>query len=373
MPLPTRYILRQLAGPAALVVFTLTGIAWLTESLRISNQILANAGVFGIFLRMSIDLLPQILSLVLPSAAFIATAYAYSRLVADFELVVLWSSGLSTLDLIKPALILSGGLTVAAYALVLYLMPLGSRAFNDLRWDIRSNPAYLSLQEGKFNNVAQGLTVYVRQRDSNGELHGILIYDSRRPNHMVTIMAERGVLVRAKDGPHVVMVNGNRQEMNEKTHELSLLYFKRDIFDIGGNAQRTGERWRNDSERFLGQLLWPGDSSYARQSYWKFVVEAHRRLTLPLQIPALALIALAAVLGGEFNRRGRSQRVAIAAIAAAVEQMIFVAVTRIAVEVHPLIALLYIVPLATGFVALHVALRGPKAPRRFRTTAAAPG
>ncbi len=371
MPLSTRYILRQLAGPAALIIFTLTGIAWLTESLRISNEILANSGVFGVFVRMSIDLLPQILSLVLPTAAFIAVAYSYGRLVADFELVVMWASGLSTFDLIKAALILAGGLMAVAYALMLYLLPLGSRAFNDLRWDIRTNPAYLSLREGKFNNIAPGLTVYVRERDSNGELHGILIYDSRRPNQKVTIMAERGVLVQAKDGPHVVMVRGNRQEMNEKTHNLSLLYFKRDIFDLGRYAQRSGAHWRNDSERFLGQLFWPGDSSYARQSYWKFIVEGHRRITLPLQILALVLIALAAVLGGEFNRRGRNQRIAVAAIFAAVEQMVYVAVTRIAVDVHVLILLLYVLPVGSALTGLHIALRGPKAPSPHR--AMAPG
>lgn len=372
MPISTRYILRQLAGPAVLIIFTLTSIAWLTESLRISNEILANSGVFSVFVRMSVDLLPQILSLVLPTAAFIAVAYAYGRLVADFELVVMWSSGLSTFDLIKAALILASGLMVVAYALMLYLLPLGSRAFNNLRWDIRTNPAYLSLQEGKFNEVDRGLTVYVRARDSNGELHGILIYDSRRPNHTVTIMAERGVLVRAKDGPHVVMVRGNRQEMNEKTHDLSLLYFKRDIFDLGGYAQRSGARWRNDSERFLGQLFWPGNSPYARQSYWKFIVEGHRRITLPLQILALALVALAAVLGGEFNRRGRNQRIALAAIFAAVEQMIFIVVTRVAVEVHILILLLYVLPVGSSLAALHIALRGPKPPS-LRRASAAPG
>ena len=48
----------------------------------------------------------------------------------------------------------------------------------------------------------------------------------------------------------------------------------------------------------------------------KFLAEAHARLTTPLISLAMALLAILAVLGGNFNRRGYGRRIAITSSAA---------------------------------------------------------
>ena len=114
------------------------------------------------------------------------------------------------------------------------------------------------------------------------------------------------------DGPRFTMVNGNRQEVDRERGALGLLFFERYTMDLSGfvKAARTG--WREPSERYLHELFWPEDSPATRRHFWELHMEGHRRLTVPLFAIGFALIALAGVLTGEFNRRVVLRRIVIA-------------------------------------------------------------
>ena len=54
------------------------------------------------------------------------------------------------------------------------------------------------LQEGVFTHISDDLTVYVRSRDPDGTLRGILVDDGRDKNAHATILAESGRLTRGR-------------------------------------------------------------------------------------------------------------------------------------------------------------------------------
>ena len=78
------------------------------------------------------------------------------------------------------------------------------------------------LQEGVFTQVSDDLTVYVRSRDPDGTLHGILVDDARDKNAHATIIAERGRLVEGPNGPRVLLESGSRQEIDRDTGRLNV-------------------------------------------------------------------------------------------------------------------------------------------------------
>src|SRR5690606_33785532 len=142
---------------------------------------------------------------------FVAVLFVYNKMIGDRELVVLRAAGLSQGQLARPALILCAASVVAGYAMTLYLQPASFRAFKDLQWELRHDFSTVLLQDGVFNEIEEGLTVYVRERVGDGDLLGIMVHDQRDPKRPVTIMAKRGALVRAPGGTMVVMGDGNRQ------------------------------------------------------------------------------------------------------------------------------------------------------------------
>ncbi|MDP6722403.1 MAG: LptF/LptG family permease, partial [Pirellulaceae bacterium] len=182
----------------------------------------------------------------------------------------------------------------------------------DLQHKIRNDYSLVLLQEGVFNTVGDGITVYVRERDANGELRGIMVHDNRDPEVPVTYQAESGALIHSESGPRVVLVNGNRQQVDRKEGQLSMLYFDRLPFDIGQVKLANQVRWREPQERYLSELLAPDQSKGDRFYYNKLVAEGHFRLASPLLPLTYSMVAMAVLLCGPYNRRGQLFHVLIA-------------------------------------------------------------
>jgi lipopolysaccharide export system permease protein len=314
-----RYILVSLIGPFLVVTLSLTGVVWLSQSLRFVDLIINKGLSIGLFLTLTVLLMPSLLGIILPIALFASALYVYHRLTVDSEIVVLRATGLSNWRIAAPAVGLGLLVMLAMLAINLYLMPVGFRAFKDKQFEIRHSYASVLLQEGVFNIPVDGLTIYVREREPSGELSGIMVHDERDPIEPETLMAERGMLVATPSGPRFVLVNGSRQQIDAEVGRLSMLYFDSYAFDFGATAELAPGRFREAKERFLHELLWPGEMAEDRHRR-EFLAEGHRRLASALYGLVLVLIACAALLPGEFNRRSQSVRVLLAIAAGVVFQ-----------------------------------------------------
>jgi len=309
-----RYVFRQLFWTALLVLASLTCVIWLVQSLRFVEMIVNRGLSVAVFVWFTALLLPSFISIILPIALFIAVMFTYNRLTADSELVVMRATGMSQFHLATPALVLACLATLLGYALTLYILPASYHEFKDTQFELRNKYTSVLLQEGVFNTLMRDVTVYVRSRESDGELLGIIVHDGRVPDRSVTMMAERGAMLEGPNGPRVLMMNGNRQEVMRTTGKLSLLYFDRYLFDVGAFSETKEERWREPRERFLDDLFAPDGEESTTFNYNKLRMEGHSRLASPLLIFAATVVALACLLTGEFNRRGQLRRMAIATL-----------------------------------------------------------
>ncbi len=312
----TRYVFRQLVVGMALVSVSLTCIVWLTYSLRFVDMIVNKGLTVGMFVYMTMLLLPNFLLFIFPAALFISVVFTYNKLIMDRELVVMRAVGLSQLALAKPALILAGLTIMMGYGLSLYLLPESYRMFRELQWDIRYNYSNILLQEGTFNTISKEVTVYVREQSADGQLHGILVHDARNELKPVTLMAERGALVDVDGVPRVIMFKGNRQEMSkENPGRMSILYFDRYSVDIEKPESLGVARYRKARERPLNELLAVnGDSTIQEKDRGEFIVEAHKRLVFPVSALSYTLVGLAALISGGFSRRVQRHRIFIAIV-----------------------------------------------------------
>ena len=355
MPRYQRYLFRQLIGPFLLVALGLTAVVWLSQSLRIIDLIVNKGLSFSTFLLMSMLVLPTFLGAILPIAFFCALLFVYNRLTIDSELVCLRAAGISQWSLAKPALAMATIIVVASYAIVMYVMPISHREFKERQFVLRTDHSALLLEEGSFNALTEGVTVYIRGREG-GTLNGILVHDARERERPVTMMAERGLLVQTAEGPRFILFNGHRQRIDRDSAQLSLLNFERYTMDLGEFAQRGGNRWREPRERFLGELLDP-ESEGADRLRSKFLSEAHNRIVSPLFAYTLVAIGLAALLLGNVDRRGQWRRMLVAIAAAVVFEAVALFLVNATAKNSSLIPLMYLNPVLVTAAALAV-LRG---------------
>ncbi|MHC4983079.1 MAG: LptF/LptG family permease [Planctomycetota bacterium] len=141
------YISRELVRVTglALVAFTLVlTVGAIMEPLR--SEGLAGADVAALFAYT----LPVMLSLTLPIGALFAATIVYGRFSQDNEMLACRASGISTLALLKPALVLALVVTAASLALSNFAAPaMAERADKGVKANIRSI-AYNQLRSRKY-------------------------------------------------------------------------------------------------------------------------------------------------------------------------------------------------------------------------------
>jgi lipopolysaccharide export system permease protein len=164
------------------------------------------------------------------------------------------------------------------------------------------------------------------------------------------------------------MVKGNRQTVKPEDDKLSILFFDGYTLDLGTVRTAEEQRSRQARERFLDELFRAdptGKFGYATENQRiKFQAEAHNRLASPLLALAFALLALTALLPGEFNRRGQGVRITWATGAMIVVQAVSISLYHLSGTTLAAAPFLYLVPIATIAASLWLLLGGP---RRRRT------
>jgi lipopolysaccharide export system permease protein len=365
-----RYILRQCLNMMMFVTGALTAAVWLAQSLRLVDLIVNRGLSAEMFLYLALLILPRFLDIVLPIGAFIAVLFVFNRLITESELVVMRAAGLSPFSLAKPVLILSGIAFLILMTLSTYFLPAANREFKNLQFEIRNRFVSSLLQEGAFTTISDKLTIYIGARNNRGEVIGLLINDERDPRHPVTIIAERGAFAESGGGSRIIMVNGNRQQYDRDSSKLSMLTFDRYVLDLDMLRDAPEVHFREPQERFLGELLFPPPDTDAmtRES---FLVEANQRITIPLTAFSFAMIPLACLLPGEFNRRGQLRRILIALGSALLFQTLDLAVKNLAGRYSMAIVLSYVVDLLPFTLGLGIILHRGISFRFRRTSFAA--
>ncbi|MDZ4869668.1 MAG: LPS export ABC transporter permease LptF [Alphaproteobacteria bacterium] len=304
------YIFRQIGGPLLFFTFVLTGVVWLSQSLRMLDLVINQSQSALTYLYLTMLALPQLMALILPFALFCAVLYSLNRLYVESELVVIWAAGFSRWAVAGPVLVIAVAATLVGYLFSLVVMPAGMREMKDRVFEIRADLVNTFVREGAFTNPISGLTVYVSQ-NSGGDIRGILVHDARNPKGIATYMAERGVLANTPAGPRLIMYKGNAQWVEGGEGRLKILDFEKHTFDLGQFDKQRDPLAREASEQYISELLNPPKTVNDKQRR-KYFSEAHNRLTGPLYCMVFALIGVVALIGGNFNRRGYAGRIAMA-------------------------------------------------------------
>ena len=304
------YIIKQILIGFLLVSFSLMSIIWLTQSLRFVDLI-TNKGIsISLFAELTSLLMPRIFTILSPISLFAAILFVYNRMLSDRELIVMKAAGISPWQNAKPALIF--GIIMALFNV--YVMniaiPKAEDAFNDLQWRIKNDVSHLMFREGEFTTLQPNLTVFITSHQPDGSVGGILINDERNPKNHSTISAELGRIIHTDKGPRIILVNGNRQEVNNNGSFTSVT-FERYSVDFGGKNTKA-KKAAGARQKKLSELLNAASNpELTPKEARRWIVEGNKRFTTPFLNIIYALLACTGLIIGNFNRRGQAKIVSI--------------------------------------------------------------
>ena len=309
------YIFWQTFVATIFVTLVLAALVFLTQSIRFLDLVI-NAGASGLMIWAQTFLyLPGFFEIILPISMVASVLFIYNRLTMDSELVVLRALGFSPLRLARPAILLSSALGILLFVIMGWVAPTSKSEALVMRQNIKAQMSSLIFREGVFNEAGKDLMVYIRDRDTKGELHGLIIHDARDSTKSPsTIIAGRGILVSTSNGQQVLVYDGSRQDRDPKTGILRRLDFDRYTIDLPEEKKTNDARWKEPDERTTDDLFYSMTNKSQEDSASRraFRVEIQKRFLAPFLVPGFALIGLSLLLIGNHDRRGQNSRVLIA-------------------------------------------------------------
>jgi lipopolysaccharide export system permease protein len=330
------YIFKNVGIATIFVTLCLSAIIFLTQSLRFLELVIEAGASSTSFWILTLLALPRFFEVLVPIAFMGAVLFVYNRMSIDSELVVIRATGKSPLSLAKPVLILSIFMTLFLVFMTMWAAPKSLSTMQEMRQLIKSQFSTALFREGVFNNFGKGLTLYIKERAPNGELHGIIIHDTRAPKMpATTILAERGILRLTDEGYQVVVNDGARQaykkDSNGQTTDIfQNLKFKSYSIDLP-DSEQARIRWAEPDERTVFELLSPDlENTRDMESLRDFKVDFHRRIITPFLAPVFAMIALSCLLLGQAGRRGQSNKIMLAISLSVLVQGFYIASFNIA-------------------------------------------
>ena len=291
------YVVRDVVKPTALALGFMLGLVWLLQSLHFLDLVINKGLEIWIFLDLTLMLVPQLLTLILPISLFVGACVVLRRWQEDNELTAVLSLGRSPCTVLYPLLGWAVVTVVFSYILFLDLLPRSTSEFKNLQYQIRTQNGQLLLEEGTFNQLGSNLMVYLKNRESPTVLDQLLVHDTRVPDQPVTWYARSGNISVDADGyPELILKHGVRQEVGPK--QVGMLEFETYNLDIRQSlGQQMLEPRSKEMEEFsLRELLQAQKTDPSIKHRHEMAAEFHKRLLWPLSPIPLVLLAAAWLL-----------------------------------------------------------------------------
>ena len=321
------YIFNQLWRTTLALTFSLVAIIWLFQTIRLLELVVNRGAAIGEFLLMSVASMPLWLMIAVPISGFISINWVYNRILADRELMVMQSVGLSPLQLAKAPIAL--GLILSAFLAInsVYILPASFATYKNLQFKLRNSIPNILLRDGVFIEVVDGMTMFIGAREENKVMRDIFIHDARIKDRIITMTAETGQFSTSADGPTLVLQDGERSERTIEGQSGAVLLFETHSLKIIRNRTTPAERNSVDmNEDTISNLLLPSMATtptYFLQRH----AEAHYRIASPWLGIALCILSAAIILRGQIRRDLWGRRV-ILNISGCVFVIISIVITR---------------------------------------------
>jgi lipopolysaccharide export LptBFGC system permease protein LptF len=303
-----------------MLCIVLAGLAWMTQILALMRYIVQYGAGVGSFVGMTMLMFPFIVSIILPYVVFISITFVYNQMIADFEVPVMMSAGLSPSQIALPALKMAALVMVLHYALTLFVIPPSQRMFYDKQWDLRYGLANMKIQDSTFTMLSPGLVAFVES--AQGEyLNNLMISDARGKTDLL-VLAGTGQMVKTPHGLSLITKSGIVQA---KSGNIATGSFEGFEMDMNLSEQGGGGRVK---VRQIGtfDLLRADLSGMPRKTQASYVSEIGNRFLAPLMNMLLALIALVALLRMSTLRRAASFAVPMAICGLVASEALFMGV-----------------------------------------------
>jgi len=177
-------------------------------------------------------------------------------------------------------------------------LPWGRLSIKEMTYEMATSAVDIGLKERTFNDSFENVMLYVNKIDlKNRMLIDVFIEDKRQPNILITAVAPRGQIFSEPDKMvyHVRLLDGSIHQTNLEDRSASSIQFKTyDLnLDLGAAIEQEKRRSKHRKELYFGELIEFIQSLPEKNAtYFKAVMELHRKSSIPTACYALGILAV---------------------------------------------------------------------------------
>jgi lipopolysaccharide export system permease protein len=194
------------------------------------------------------------------------------------------------------------------------LVPISQHQLHERQLEVAENLTARLLTEGKFLTPSDGITFYLKEINSDGQLESVFLNDTSNGRTNLTYTASKAFLVRAENGPRLVLIDGLIQSFDNNTEQLTVTKFNDFVINIGElispNVKKTKDITYYTSLEIAKALILGNSLTNTNMHEASFTLNL--RLSSPLLGIFAVLLAYAALSSGTFSRFGLWRQVFVA-------------------------------------------------------------
>lgn len=290
-----------------IILFAFTAIAWTVRAVNFLDLIVEDGYPIRSYLLFSLLNVTNIITKFIPLSFLIALILSIFKFERQYELIILWTSGLKKIKLVNLFFLISVLVLLFQLIFAVFITPFALNKSRSIIKNSSIDSIATIIKTNDFSDAFKNTTFFVEKINKEGELENILIRDnsdlfqnlisaSKKPAN-TTIISKKGYF----EGKKLILFSGVIQSKNENG-ELNNINFKKTELQLNSLDTRTTKvpKIQETSTQDLFNCILDKNSAKERITSFKcpknkikktMLETVSRRVGMPFYIPLISLIA----------------------------------------------------------------------------------
>ncbi len=286
------YLATEMLAPFFASFIIMNCVFFLVKLIPFLNFVLdLNIG-FSDFIRLFSYLFPNIFLYSLPMAAMLGVTIGFARLSSDSEILALKASGISIYQILPPVIIVASMIALLTSYFSINLIPLSEVAMKQLTYQLLKEKINEGVKEHVFTEALGEVVVYIDKIDkSTGEWQNVWVSDTRGVDNPIITMASTGSMTSNISNMMVSITLRNGSLHRPGNDTAQIVEFEQYQINIPLKLPTSATALKKTALS-MKELREEAQLAKIDLSKRKYLIEAHKRLVLPIGCLIISLIGL---------------------------------------------------------------------------------
>ncbi len=287
---------------------SVTLIVWVIQAVNFLDLVTEDGHGFSIYFQYTLLSLPKIFSKILPFIYFASLFFIILKYENSNELIIFWTIGIKKIQFVNILIKFSIFYLILQIIFTTIIVP---ASLDKARSFIRSsNVDFFAsiIKEKKFIDTVKNLTMFIEEKDKNGNLKNIFLKEKFGEDNSQIIYAQTGKVINKNNTNVLTLYDG--KILNNENQKTTIIKFSKTELNLSRFSTKTTttpkmqEMSTNELIACIFLLKNLSNSFFAKKfdklssnqncqenKFKENIQEISKRIVVPLYIPILSLIA----------------------------------------------------------------------------------